>query len=75
MNEMVERVALAISGSDDPANILEIHRQRARAAIKAMREPTLDMIMAAGYLYMDKDKIPIFMESHDWPLMIDGALK
>jgi len=34
---MVERVALAISGSDDPASVLAIHRDRARLAIAEMR--------------------------------------
>jgi len=40
MSEMIERVALAISGGDSPASILQIHRTRARAAIEAMRKPT-----------------------------------
>jgi len=43
---MVERVALAISGGDDPASILAIHRHRARAAIEAMRRPTGEMAIA-----------------------------
>lgn len=38
MRGMVERVAQAICGDDNPANILSIHRIRARAAIEAMRE-------------------------------------
>jgi len=38
MNEMIERVALAISGGDDPASILGIHRSRARLAIEAVRD-------------------------------------
>jgi hypothetical protein len=35
MSEIVERVAQAICGDDNPANILAIHRTRARAAIEA----------------------------------------
>lgn len=35
MTEMVERVAQAICGDDNPANVLEIHRIRASAAIEA----------------------------------------
>lgn len=44
MSEMVERVAQAISGDDNPANVLEIHRVRARAAIETMRKPTKPMV-------------------------------
>ena len=44
MSEIIERVALAISGSDDPVNILAIHRSQARAAIEAMRNPTNEML-------------------------------
>lgn len=46
MSEMIERVALAISGSDDPANILWIHRERARLALEAIRKPTINMVGA-----------------------------
>lgn len=35
MNEMIERVAQAICGDDNPANVLEIHRVRALKAIEA----------------------------------------
>jgi hypothetical protein len=45
---MVERVAQAICGDDNPANILAIHRIRAVAAIQAMREPTNSMLKAAA---------------------------
>ena len=44
MSEMIDRVALAICGDDNPANILAIHRTRARAAIEAMRTPTDEMV-------------------------------
>src|SRR5580700_8891848 len=42
MSKNVERVALALSGSDDPANVLEIHRYRARKAIEALGGPMTD---------------------------------
>jgi hypothetical protein len=68
MSEMVERVALAISGSDDPANILHIHRSRARLAIAAMREPTGAMWDACGKAQAD------FETGIGWGVMIDAAL-
>lgn len=67
MSEMVERVALAISGGDVPASILEIHRHRARAAIEAMREPTKKMVQEA----LCSANFPI----GTWEAMIDEALK
>lgn len=69
MSEMVERVALAISGSDDPVNILEIHRHRARAAIAAMREPTVAMLTEAWVAALFEDATGV------WQAMIDEALK
>lgn len=51
---MIERVALAISGGDDAASILAIHRHRARAALEAMREPTDDML-DAGMIHCGVD--------------------
>ena len=47
MSEMIERVAQAICGDDNPENILAIHRVRARAAIQAIAEPTEAMLQAA----------------------------
>lgn len=74
---MIERVALAISGSDNPDNILTIHRIRARLAIEAMREPTdsqrnnyFKMRKAAG----QSDMGACFIDSH-WECAIDAALK
>ena len=78
MSEMVERVARAISGGDDPANVLEIHRHRAKLAIEAMREPTEAMVDAGrnepvshswgsgGEFITDPDEV--------WQAMIDAAL-
>lgn len=79
MSEMVERVALAISGSDDPANVLEIHRVRARAAIEAMRKPT-EAMKGAGFLavsvrHPDGCNMPRGTEAEAWSAMIDEALK
>jgi len=70
MSEMVERVALAISGGDDPASILEIHRYRARDALAAMREPTDAMLMA-----MCGSDVLADLYKRDWQLAIDEALK
>jgi hypothetical protein len=67
MSEMIERVALAISGSDDPANILAIHRSRARLAIEAMREPTEAMKAVTSE--------NTWHAVQDWYAMIDEALK
>ena len=74
MSEMIERVALAISGGDDPANILEIHRHRARAAIKAMREPTAKMKLVGAMTMPDYDPGDNDAEQC-WHEMIDEALK
>ena len=74
MSEMIERVALAISGGDDPANVLAIHRSRARAAIEAMREPTKEMMAAGSRTMPDYD--PGDDDAKQcWHEMIDEALK
>lgn len=69
MSEMVERVAQAICGDDNPANILTIHRIRARAAIEAMREPTEAMVYADTVKEWPSDACAA------WKAMIDEALK
>lgn len=67
---MIERVARAISKSrvDDDYHWRE-YRQEARAAIEAMREPSLMMQSAA---------LPYVMRQHQtrdvWRSMIDAAL-
>lgn len=79
MNEMVERVAQAICGNDNPANILEIHRHRARAAVVAMREPTEAMEAAGDNL--DDWGVPSDPGGGNtsalahWHAMIDAAIK
>lgn len=73
MSEMIERVALAISGSDDPANILTIHRDRARAAIKALRDPTPAMLKAMWRRNDDNNADEATLEN--WQEAIDEALK
>jgi len=68
MTEMIERVAQAICGDDNPANVLAIHRTRAQAAIEAMREPTQAMSDAAA-------ERPGQMSYADvWQAMIGAAL-
>lgn len=79
MNDMIERVALAISGSDDPSNILKIHRTRARLAIEAMREPTQQMRLAGMAEWSRPDPTPehesTLVFNAVWRAMIDAALK
>lgn len=82
-DDMVERVALAISGSDDPANILSIHRHRARAAIEAMRLPTREMVNAGAIdierAGNDETNSTFELWNHEviavWQAMIDAALQ
>lgn len=69
MSEMVERVALAIPGSNDSTNILSIHRDRARLAIEAMREPTDEMIEGGSQIE------GVSPAKRIWHTMIDEALK
>lgn len=77
MSEMIERVALAISGGDDPTSILEVHRYRACAAIAAMREPTETMLCGARDWSIAK--LGKAVGNRDatgcWRSMIEGALK
>ena len=67
MSEMVERLARAIwpAWVDEPC-FRERCLQQARAGIKAMREPTKEMLMSSGLARTQKDK---------WQAMIDEALK
>jgi hypothetical protein len=64
MANMVERVAAAISDG----TILPVHRQVARLAIEAMREPTSFMIARA----LDTGKVGL---DAVWSAMIDAALE
>ena len=65
-SEMVERVRLAIMDCEAAGPITpSAARVVARAAIEAMREPTIKMLEAAHY-----EKRPYKI----WPLMIDAAL-
>lgn len=68
MNEMIERVAQAICGDDNPTNVLTIHRTRARAAIEAMREPTRGMSDAAA------ERVGQMSYADVWQAMIDAAV-
>lgn len=60
--EMIERVAKAICGPDDPCRL-----DLARAAIEAMREPTSDMVAAANRNNHPRDE-------ETWRTMVDAAL-
>jgi hypothetical protein len=73
MTEMVDRVALAISGAPFPS---ERARSRARAAIEAMRGPTDAMIYSGGEFIEDNCANPREPQMRAaWDAMIDEALK
>ena len=74
MSEMVERVAQAICGDDNPDNICSFHRIRARLAIKAMREATADMIDAGRDIGPDAP-YGLSETIKRWQAMIDEALR
>ena len=69
---MIDRVALAISGGNDPSDVLEIHRSRARVAIEAMRFPDPQTVARA-------DNKPRGLSWNDcmacWNAILDEALK
>lgn len=73
MSEKIERVAQAICGDDNPANILAIHRFRARAAIEAMREPTQLMLNAGAEAFAHHTNEQ--ETANLWRAMIDAAMK
>lgn len=88
MTDMVERVARAIceqwSGSQNDIPLHDGQRilafSFARAAIAAMREPTLEMIHAGctDDAFMAQDDVPPsghFSPKPVWQAMIDAALK
>jgi hypothetical protein len=70
MSEMTERVAKAIFDAMDITDGLDwtSAERYARAAIEAMREPTVDMIDAAASV--DRYAEP----GDEWGAMIDAAL-
>lgn len=86
MNEVVERVALAIFSQGHATEwcpgiseeVREICRSQACAAIKALREPTKEMVNAGaievakydGFIFEGEDVSPL-----TWQTMIDEALK
>jgi hypothetical protein len=69
MSEMIERVAQSLCGDDNPANILAVHRTRARAAFETIREPTEAMVYAAANQKGQMSYADV------WRAMIDEALK
>ncbi|MDW9762164.1 hypothetical protein [Sinorhizobium meliloti] len=94
MSEMVDRVAQAIIGNPPVETIEErvegtfLHRdyeRTARAAIEAMKEPTLEMKMAGALKFMEvslgngstKVRTPALGEDHlsSYARMIQAALK
>lgn len=79
MSQMIERAAQAICGDDNPDNILAIHRDRARAAIEAMREPTKKMLSAGGFYHIigagSVSESDMEIAKREWQAMIDEALR
>jgi len=77
MSEIVERVAKAIMGAENP-DALDQYTEMARAAIEAMREPTQDMRLA-GVAEWCKPDATLEHESTlvfnvIWRAMVDAAL-
>lgn len=75
-SEIVERVASVLRnfrpvGGDGPLTD-EVWREAARAAIEAMREPTVEMLVAA-YDVVGVPKQPVL--ANGYRAMIDAALK
>jgi hypothetical protein len=73
MAEMIERVSRAIRDAED--NMANDWLDVARAAIEAMREPTDEMLSAAGTRRPVDDEV--MGPDHPWALwdsMIDAAL-
>ena len=82
MSEMVDKCSLelakcwcAIDDEDALKKAARLYEASARAVIRAMREPTAAMIRAVGYRVADDKDIKDWMEGHDWPRMIDAALR
>ncbi len=71
VTEMVERVARAIceADGDTPSNLHEYQLERARFAIRAMRDPTEQMLPGPS-----RDPEPE-SATDTWQSMIDAALK
>lgn len=83
MDNMIERVAKVIfshgpkasAWEDVPQQVHELYRDKARAAINAMRYPTMTMIRAAS-AFPDSDGALYALPGRmlDWQAMIDAAL-
>ena len=78
-SEMVERAAKAMQSLDSTCTCIECMRDKARAAIKAIREPTEQMLDAGGWAIAQRngDMSPETeaLAQLAWPAMIDEALK
>lgn len=73
MNEMVERVAKAMAKADADNPAWKMYVREARAALEALREPTVEMLVAAQEEWMC---VRAAEERGDfiWRAMIDAAL-
>ena len=67
---LIERVACAIAEARGEPEDWLVHLPEARAAVAAMREPTQNMLDAAGEGLMDLSYI-----NEDWQVMVDAALE
>jgi hypothetical protein len=77
MSEMIERVAMSLRDALPKSFIVEDLRAAARAAIKAMREPTKEMLIAAETpITYDWSGAGVSPNPHvAWLRMIDFALR
>ena len=81
LSEIVDRVAKAIHADrsigreweSEAPTMREFYTLCAKSAIEAMREPTIAMLNAAGYV--DPERLSVCMGRVDWVRMIDEALK
>lgn len=68
---MIEKVARAIADQTGMGHRWTEHRHEARAAIKAMREPTEAMVFASAKLSQPVHRSDAYLI---WQAMIDAAL-
>ena len=73
MSEMIERVAAALRASHGTTG--HTFEDDARAAIKALREPTEDMIVSGSWAPNGRGEVGSFGARNAYNRMIDAALK
>lgn len=74
-DSIVERVARALANEEGYANDPFPYDERARAAIKAMREPTEAMMnVGSGFIYEAYGHGPTIAKEA-WQAVVDEALK